>query len=91
MTFKYTEIACYAPTLDGDIPVVCHDREAESLEAAAETLESVMAADINIKYVLIRKQGDQYPCWDSRNGRIVEAVPPTVEPVTSDEPTEPVA
>lgn len=69
MPFKYTEIACYTETQDG-VPMVAHEREAESLEAAVATLDAVKATDTDIQYVLIRQRGQIYPCWDTRVGAV---------------------
>ena len=69
MTFKYTEIACYQESPDG-VPIVAHEREAVSLEAAVALLDEVKATDSDIQYLVIREQGQIYPCWDTRVGAV---------------------
>lgn len=69
MTFKYTEIACYLEGPDG-VPIVAHEREAESLEAAVALLEDVKSTDADIQYLVIRERGQIYPCWDTRVGAV---------------------
>lgn len=71
MTFKYTEIACYATTPDG-VPRVAHEREAESLEAAVAALDDVKASDGDIEYLVITERGQIYPCWDTRVGAVAQ-------------------
>ncbi|TXG95614.1 MAG: hypothetical protein E6R08_11345 [Nevskiaceae bacterium] len=73
MTFKYTEIACYQEGPDG-VPIVQHERVAESLEDAVAALDDLKAADADIQYVVIREQGQIYPCWDTRVGAVSQPV-----------------
>lgn len=78
MTFKYTEIACYMEGSDG-VPMVAHERESESLEAAVAALGAVKDADADIQYVVIRERGQIYPCWDTRVGAVGAPAPEPTE------------